>query len=339
MKIHKKIGLIVASVTILSLFGLLTSPNAQAATPTLADAETCEKSLRFVDIAHIVCDTPQGEVTFLDRDPTDGDDLFDVPTQIAKHGVVYHDVSYLPVDKLFCDPGAIVHTASFSYRQGLSRSGADPYSSEDASKPITMRLNIGYSASGTDCTRYGGSGGKDVTITAENTKELFNLFQVEEDNIVSLDSVDSGPLKGKSYSLVPGYKDFVNDDYKSCKGEVIITKASGGNATGGSYVLKEDKAGINKDYPELADFISAPGAVGCAVERRNSYGLIGSIDGFGITGTPPTTGAPGSSTPSPGSPAGATGSNDACYNSGWELSWVACPVITAAQGLANTLYN
>ena len=340
MKIHKKIGLIVASVTILSLFGLLTSPNAQAAAPTLTDAETCEKSLRFVDIAHIVCDTVQEKgVTFRDRDPTDGDDLFDVPTQIAKHGVVYHDVSYLPVDKLFCDPGAIVHTASFSYRQGLSSSGADPYSSEDASKPITMRLNIGYSASGTDCTRYGGSGGKDVTITAENTKELFNLFQFEEDNIVSLDSVDSGPLKGKSYSLVPGYKAFVNDDYKSCKGEVIITKASGGGATGISYVLKEDNAGINKDYPELADFMSAQGAVGRGVERRNSYGLIGSIDGFGIRGTPPdvltSPGAPGSTT----GPGSVTGDNEACYKSGWELSWVACPVITAAQGLANTLYN
>src|SRR3990167_2572959 len=85
--------------------------------------------------------------------------------------------------------------------------------------------------------------------------------------------------------------------------------------------------------------MSAQGAVGCGVERRNSYGLIGSIDGFGIRGTPPdvltSPGAPGSTT----GPGSVTGDNEACYKSGWELSWVACPVITAAQGLANTLYN
>lgn len=37
--------------------------------------------------------------------------------------------------------------------------------------------------------------------------------------------------------------------------------------------------------------------------------------------------------------AGPTGSNDACYNSGWEWSWAACPIITAAQTTANGMYN
>ena len=36
---------------------------------------------------------------------------------------------------------------------------------------------------------------------------------------------------------------------------------------------------------------------------------------------------------------GVTGDDEACYNSGWELSWAACPVITAGQELANTLYE
>ena len=36
---------------------------------------------------------------------------------------------------------------------------------------------------------------------------------------------------------------------------------------------------------------------------------------------------------------GATGSNEACYSKGWELSWIACPVITAAQTAANAMYG
>ncbi len=49
-----------------------------------------------------------------------------------------------------------------------------------------------------------------------------------------------------------------------------------------------------------------------------------------------------SCTPTPSGQAGGggvTGTNDACYQSGWELSWLACPVITAAQKAANTIYG
>ncbi|MEK7561351.1 MAG: hypothetical protein AAB541_00615 [Patescibacteria group bacterium] len=36
---------------------------------------------------------------------------------------------------------------------------------------------------------------------------------------------------------------------------------------------------------------------------------------------------------------GVTGTDDACYSSGWQLSWIACPVITAAQTAANSMYG
>lgn len=50
---------------------------------------------------------------------------------------------------------------------------------------------------------------------------------------------------------------------------------------------------------------------------------------------PPGTGTPGGTDETQG----ATGDDEACYSSGWALSWVVCPVISAAQGLANTIYE
>ena len=38
-------------------------------------------------------------------------------------------------------------------------------------------------------------------------------------------------------------------------------------------------------------------------------------------------------------PGSVTGADDACYKSGWALSWLACPVITAAQEAANAMYG
>lgn len=40
-----------------------------------------------------------------------------------------------------------------------------------------------------------------------------------------------------------------------------------------------------------------------------------------------------------GDGSGVGGTNDACYKSGWALSWIACPVITAAQTAANAMYG
>ncbi len=41
-----------------------------------------------------------------------------------------------------------------------------------------------------------------------------------------------------------------------------------------------------------------------------------------------------------GSPTGSvTGTSDACYQSGWAFSWLACPVVTTAQTAANAMYG
>lgn len=347
MKTHKKFGFVLAIIFGIS-FTLFLPNKASAANPSLKDAERCEQTLRFEDIAHIVCDTterqelnrePTNQVTFLDRNPNDFDDPLALVKELTSKGVAYHNVNYKS-DGFFPDPerSAIVVTASFSYREGLSDPAGKEYSREDAGKSIKLRLNIFYTTNGTDQIRYGGSGGK--TVTVDDTSGILNLFRFSGENIVSLEGVNDGGLSGKSYSLISGTQGFANDDYKQCKGDVIIINTKDNKSTGISYNLKQSSSGIDKSkYPDLFDFMSAQGGRGCGVDFINNYGHLGFDSGFGITGTSPITGTPGSTTPAPGSPVGVTGDDEACYSSNWALSWIACPVITTAQTLANEMYE
>lgn len=87
-------------------------------------------------------------------------------------------------------------------------------------------------------------------------------------------------------------------------------------ARGGSVVNVGEVLGIGPRGPNCGNLVSVNDII---LLNPNNISFGGTGDNGGVDN--------------------ATGSDDACYQSGWALSWVACPVITAAQTSANAMYG
>jgi len=141
------------------------------------------------------------------------------------------------------------------------------------------------------------------------------ILQWNDQNIQSL----SGPLV---------LEEQVNGNGKT----YIKAGTSPGDSCGGDWALVLDAPSSNSGtlYQDPGGSKKAAGLPNCGF--KNSRSVV--IDGK--QGEVPTEQNPN------GGPGGTTNTNSSdykCFESGWALSWVACPVISAAQGLANSLYG
>lgn len=348
MSTYKKFGIGLTLLVIMLTAGFLIPRKTFAA--TLADVQQCESTVKFVSIAEIVCTTSQGEVHFIDRNPTDTNPTLSNPATGDTNNLNYQPAN----NSVFCNPGEIgislTSLNGMKFRQGISitstSGGAHMYPS-DAGKPIRLKLNIGYTNTATSqCTRFGGSDGK--TVTDANTAGLSNILSYSGSGVTSLTGVNQGALSGRSYgqsgSPGSGNANAFTSGFTAgtCSGEVVIVSSDG---SANRYELNSSNS---SSLPAgLKNFLLDNKTAGCGIKGGSlNFGL--GPAGFTILGTPPTQDGGGGG----GGGGGDTNGDgvvdekdsekpNSCEELGGDfgLSWVVCPILGGIDSVVNKLNN
>lgn len=302
---------------------------------TADDARSCQDSLRFIDIAHLECTLSDNttKILFKDTNPTDNDDNIGGPAEGTAHRVNYEPTDYTNM----CNPGRTEITGAFRqffYLPGVTRDGGHNFKLSDAGVPHSFKLNFGY-LSGNDCKRYD----PDNSVI-NDTAGIATFLQFTGDNITSLDGVTDGSLSRHFFTPIlssgaistGGYS---TDDYKTCKGSLLLTtKVSGTETRAENYVLKNGTLDAAK-YPSVAAFLSKMGVSNCTVSDSGGDINFGLTDpGFSFAVLSTTSSTAGGISAGPGTAASCTQNSG-----GWELAWAACPLLTGAGDFTNYLLN
>lgn len=106
----------------------------------------------------------------------------------------------------------------------------------------------------------------------------------------------------------------------------------------GGFVFTDQKTSISIATVDFNKITSSTTSIqmNLAIAIRQNNNCDQSVSKTITVAIPPGVTVVGAGVTPPGS---ATGTDDACYKSGWALSWIACPVITAAQTAANAMYG
>jgi hypothetical protein len=326
--------------------GLVLLPQ-KASAASQDDVKKCVDSLRFIDIAHLVCESPAGTVIFNDNNPTDnGSDDNEGKTKI----------NYEADSSVFCRNSSSVHIA-------MGRTSN--FKIGDAGKDQLYRIYIGYADSNNNCV----DGLSVQTIPGFRTDGIYNLLQFTSNgnNIESLDGVEHGSLNGQSYSVLEGDPGsgyyFVSDDFDvsgdSCNGSLIAVNVGRGSSRSIDTTAIGRKINFAKNKPagDFLGFLKKQGNTGGCGVGSIGYGL-GDEGGFGLIGTPPSEKVT--------NPGGGVGKGDPCdsgkdckdgvcqkangdctinkaetceSNFDKPFTWFICPMLDMADGAAGAFYG
>ena len=349
MKTYKKI-LLFGPITVLGYVGLsiLTSPKALAAASP-QDVARCIQTLEFVSIAEIVCDdldpdTPQ--IRFIDDNPTDENPA------IASEAGPYNNVNYQPTDNsVFCHPGNIPRggpaATELGFRQGISITsvaGGNSFSRLvywDAGATFNARVNLGYTDTVTgQCFRYPNESNNGQNTQITNTAGARNLLRFSGNSVISLERVNGGDLRGRSYALYPEQSQPSLMYFASgfspgqCDGEVLVVTVNGSQARAFRYVLNDNN---ESNMPaSLVSFLLAQGSSGCGIDDDSiNFGRQNGSP-FGILGTPPEI-DPTATNPPPGGTSGEQSCLDAPGAFGF--GWLFCKVLLGVDSVVKNFFG
>lgn len=359
MKIHKIIGLGLVFATAVASFVIFSTGKVSALSSDQTDILNCVKNLQFVNYAEIDCTfTPVGQTEpttakFIDPHPDDPDPRCDLARQ---SGGCAHQMNFPETTGFFCEgepsSGSIVPGTKF-YESGITIQpnngdiGSGPLKASDASKRVKLVVNVRYQGNSSNCVYPDGYDKDNLpnnTISEIATQHIADYLQFTAAGISSLDGVKDGVLADGNWSLTsyqePGntlafVSNYAPNGINGCSGDIIFTSAGSKQAT--RYSLNNDNnLNTSEGNSDLINFLrdSTWGTPGCG-QNAGQRNFFGTATTFNIFGTPPS-GPNNANTPAAG---GTAGPSDACYQSGWDLSWLFCPLINAAQTSANAMYG
>ena len=327
MKIHKKISF--GLVLITGLFAGLFFAQTSSAAPSFSAA--------WIDRSNILV-TGEGKTIILNDRQWDDDweyvgSVDGCPNTLS--GGLFSGEDLITVINGF-DPNLIVGFG----KDSTGHPNKNPWS-DSLSKADKFSLNYKASPTDTSCTKYPLDG--HVPISIENSRNAQIAYRWTDDSHNSITRVDdsdnwvfSDPEPVASTGKTRFFRQSDPGGNDKCR-DVIDVSAD--KSTMWLYEQTDNKgASSGKQSPlDKSCWLFA------TIDNVRSGNATVSVWNYNIPSDyaipleeadavpqPPGT---------PTEPGSVTGDDEACYSKGWELSWIACPVITAAQTAANAMYG
>jgi hypothetical protein len=355
MKTFKKISWalgLLSVVAVVAVFSFGSRQALAASPPDQQGAQNCTKTLQFVDIAHIKCDTGTESIIFTDVNPTDSTKSYSASVSSS---------------------GALCQKNDDVIDLDLWNSGGN-FNLTDAGSTVYASPLIYYITSGkSGCTALSSNPNK---FQVKNSGNIAILLKGGSDSASSLDGVSQGKsLSGLNYTR---YNQGASDssggdalygsglDLSSCSGSILAVSSSGSTAK--EFRVSGGGSSFN-NFPELD---SLPSNTSCGVDRAD-FGLDNSSTPRGFKISPavsnisssqignkcdPTKSAPSGyncscirdegsgetctlvssgATPPQGGSDNTSNTCESNFNSAF--SWIVCPMLSFADSAIGFFYN
>lgn len=193
-----------------------------------------------------------------------------------------------------------------------------PYNTQWGSSLINGKLNIGYWYKAT-CTPT-----TTKTVSISNPNSVANAkFEWSGNSIKSLDQ--NGTVFNSTPNAPSGNQTYITSGTNgNCPNQAILVGSSSGQGTLFSLAAQSAGARGGSPYPAAPTSLGVPSD--CHVSFQRGINIVGTQGSSPVSGTGSQQGSGGSQTPT-------------CDTSGFNLSWVLCPIIEGAVSAIQGIYT